>query len=89
MNIKGIISGDMDEMAQSTMKKYYGHAPVILLLCMKALVKDFTKGCMVHSARALDVSWITDYPRRAAHAQSVPGTEERPIEAGRLSIPQI
>lgn len=89
MNIGGIISGDMDEMAHSTMKKYLGHASVILLLWRKALVEDFTKGRMVHHACALDVAWITNYPRSATQAQSVPGTEERPIKAGRSSIPQI
>lgn len=87
MNVGGIISGDMDEMAQSTMKKYLGHASMILMLCRKALVEDFTKGRMVHLARALDVAWISDYSGREAQAQSVLGTEERPIEAGRPSIP--
>lgn len=51
MNIRRIISSDMDKMIQSTMTKSLGHASVILLLWRKAGVEEFIDGRIVHPAR--------------------------------------
>ncbi|KAI5446802.1 hypothetical protein KIW84_014588 [Lathyrus oleraceus] len=64
VNIERIISGDMDDMAQSTMKKSMGHAFLMLLLCKKSKVEDFIYGHMMYLARALDVAWINGHPRK-------------------------
>lgn len=56
VNIRKIISGDKDDMAQSMTKKSLGHAYVILLLCKKVGVVDFIDGRMVHPTRALNAA---------------------------------
>lgn len=48
MNVSRIIVDDMDEMAQSQTKKSLGHASIILLLCRKAGVLEFTNGRIVN-----------------------------------------
>lgn len=88
MNIGRIISTDMYEMAQSTMKKSMGNASVILLLCRKARVEEFIDGHIVHPTWELDAAWIADHPMRVTHVKVVPETEEHPTELVRLSIPQ-
>lgn len=88
MNIRRIISTDMYEMAQSTMKKSMGNASVILLLCRKAGVEEFIDGHIVHPTRELDAAWIVDHPMRVTHVKVVLETEEHPTELVRLSIPQ-
>ncbi|KAI5443179.1 hypothetical protein KIW84_012009 [Lathyrus oleraceus] len=58
VNIERIIYADMGEMDQSIPKTYLGHAFVILLLCRKVGVEDFTDGRILNSTRALDAAWI-------------------------------
>lgn len=48
MNVDRIISSNMDEMAPKTTKKSLGHASVILLLCRKVGVPEFTTGLIVN-----------------------------------------
>lgn len=88
MNIKRIIFTDMDEMAQSMTKKSLGHAYVIILLCMKAWVENFTYGLIVNLAQALDVAWIDDHPTRASQVEFALETDECPIETLTSNISQ-
>lgn len=88
MNIKRIMFTDMDEMTQSMTKKSLGHAYVIILLCMKAWVENFTYGLIVNLAQALDVAWIDDHPGRASQVKVSLETYECPIETLRPNISQ-
>ncbi|KAI5435345.1 hypothetical protein KIW84_021957 [Lathyrus oleraceus] len=69
MNVRHIIFANMDEIAQSVMKKSSGHASVILLLCMKEKVAELTDGCIVNLTQALDARWIVDHPRRTTRVK--------------------
>lgn len=59
VNIGRIISGDMNEIAQSP-KKSLGHANVILMLCQKAGVANLDGRQMVKPARPLDPVWLKE-----------------------------
>ncbi|KAI5394897.1 hypothetical protein KIW84_061500 [Lathyrus oleraceus] len=59
VNIGRIISGDMNEIAQSP-KKSLGHANVILMLCQKAGVANLDDRQMVKPARPLDPVWLKE-----------------------------
>ena len=89
MNVVHIIYADMDEMTQNTTKKSLKHAYVILLLCRKVRVKEFTDGRIVNMMQALDAGWIVEHPRRATQAKEVPDTEERPTETSGPRRPQL
>lgn len=66
MNVGHIISADMDKMAQSRTKKSLRYVTVILLLCRKAGVPEFTRGHIVNLTRPLDVGWIVEHIRSKA-----------------------
>lgn len=65
-----------------------GHASMILLLCRKSRVDEFTDGSIVNQEWALDVAWIIDHPMREAQEEEVLETEERPSDIFGPNIPQ-
>lgn len=69
-------------------KNSLGHAFVILSLCMKTGVDEFIDGLIVNPTQSLNVAWITQHPRKAAHAKQVLETQERPTQTAKCSIPQ-
>lgn len=80
MNVDRIIVIEMDEIAQSRTKKSLGHASVIILLCRKAGVPDFTNGRIMNLKRPLGVGWIEEHPRRKALVEDGTMTQKRPTD---------
>lgn len=78
MNISRIISSNMDERAQSQIKKSLGYATVIHLLCRKIGVPKFRDGHIMNPTRPLDVRWITKHPMRIALTTEEPETKDHP-----------
>lgn len=74
-------------MAQSMTKNSLGNAIVILLLCRKAGLEDFTNERMVQPSMTLDAAWIADHPKNAAQAQVDRDAKERPVDCARPSVP--
>lgn len=68
--------------------KSRGHAYVILFLCKKSGVKEFTYGRIMNSTWTLDDVWIIDHPERARRTEEVPATKENPAETIGPIIPQ-
>ncbi|KAI5400661.1 hypothetical protein KIW84_065519 [Lathyrus oleraceus] len=61
VNIGRIIVADMDEMDQSQTKKSLGYAIIILILCRKAGVPEFTDGRMEHRDRMSMFCFMHDF----------------------------
>lgn len=88
VNICLIIYTNTNEMIQSTTKKSLGHATIILLLCRKEGVLEFTDGRITNLERPLDAGWITENPRKTTPVTEAPETEERPEESTGPRRPQ-
>lgn len=87
VNVSRIISSNMDEIAQSATKKSLGHTIIILLLCKKSSVSEFTDGRIMNPIQALDDGGIVEHPMRTSLDVEALETKENPTETTGLNKP--